>query len=91
MPPENMPPGARREVPSSLFTQIFALVLATVAVAQLINLALLALLPPDPPQTVPLATLAEAILERNLNKPKSPLSFPQWMKRSANSRKNTNC
>ena len=65
MPPENMPPGARREVPSSLFTQIFALVLATVAVAQLINLALLALLPPDPPQTVPLATLAEAILERN--------------------------
>ncbi len=53
------------EVPSSLFTQIFALVLATVAVAQLINLLLLAVLPPDPPRTVPLGALVEAILERN--------------------------
>jgi signal transduction histidine kinase len=48
-------------VPSSLFTQIFALVLATVAIAQLINLALLAALPPDPPRIVPLNRLATAI------------------------------
>lgn len=52
-------------VPSSLFTQIFALVLATIAVAQLINLLLLAMLPPDPPRTVPLDALAQAILERD--------------------------
>lgn len=52
-------------MPSSLFTQIFALVLATIAVAQLINLLLLAVLPPDPPRTVPLGALADAILERN--------------------------
>lgn len=56
---------AARDVPSSLFTQIFALVLATVAIAQLINLVLLALLPPDPPRTVPVTALAEAILTRN--------------------------
>jgi signal transduction histidine kinase len=48
-------------VPSSLFTQIFALVLATVAIAQLINLALLAALPPDPPRVVPVSELATAI------------------------------
>lgn len=48
-------------MPSSLFTQIFALVLATVAVAQLINLALLAALPPDPPRIVPVSRLATAI------------------------------
>jgi signal transduction histidine kinase len=40
-------------------------VLATVAIAQLINLVLLALLPPDPPRTVPVTALAEAILTRN--------------------------
>lgn len=39
--------------------------LATVAVAQLITLALLALLPPDPPRTVPITALADAILSRN--------------------------
>ncbi len=48
-------------MPSSLFTQIFALVLATVAIAQLINLALLAALPPDPPRVVPVSELATAI------------------------------
>jgi signal transduction histidine kinase len=53
------------EVPSSLFTQIFALVLATVAVAQLINLALLAALPPDPPRIVPVSQLATAIRTGN--------------------------
>ncbi len=52
-------------MPSSLFTQIFALVLATIAVAQLFNLLLLAVLPPDPPRTAPLGALAEAILQRN--------------------------
>jgi signal transduction histidine kinase len=52
-------------VPSSLFTQIFALVLATVAIAQMINLVLLVLLPPDPPRTVPVTALADAILTRN--------------------------
>jgi signal transduction histidine kinase len=52
-------------VPSSLFTQIFALVLATVAIAQILNLALLAALPPDPPRTVPIGALADAILARN--------------------------
>jgi signal transduction histidine kinase len=36
-------------------------VLATVAIAQLINLALLAALPPDPPRIVPLSRLAAAI------------------------------
>ena len=69
MTPGKLPPGAERppahEVPSSLFTQIFALVLATVAVAQLINLLLLAVLPPDPPRTVALGALADAVLERN--------------------------
>jgi signal transduction histidine kinase len=49
------------EVPSSLFTQIFALVLATVAIAQLINVALLAALPPDPPRVIPVSQLATAI------------------------------
>ena len=49
-------------MPSSLFTRIFALVLATVAIAQLINLALLALLAPDPPQSVPISQVAQAIL-----------------------------
>lgn len=48
-------------MPSSLFTQIFALVLATVAIAQLINLALLAVLPPDPPRVVSVSWLATAI------------------------------
>ncbi len=48
-------------MPSSLFTQIFALVLATVAIAQLINLALLAALPPDTPRIFPLSRLAAAI------------------------------
>jgi hypothetical protein len=50
-------------VPSSLFARIFALVLATVAIAQLINLALLALLSPDPPRSIPSARLARAIIE----------------------------
>jgi two-component system, OmpR family, sensor kinase len=36
-------------------------VLATVAIAQLINLALLAVLPPDPPRTIPIAQIAIAI------------------------------
>jgi signal transduction histidine kinase len=40
-------------------------VLATVAIAQLINLALLAALPADPPRTVPLGALAAAIASRN--------------------------
>jgi signal transduction histidine kinase len=40
-------------------------VLATVAVAQLINLALLALLAPDPPRTVPVGQLAAAIRAQN--------------------------
>ncbi|MCG2841687.1 ATP-binding protein [Sandaracinobacter sp. RS1-74] len=56
---------AAHEIPSSLFTQIFALVLVTVAVAQLINLALLAVLPPDPPRTVPIGALSDAILARD--------------------------
>ncbi|MGL6042978.1 MAG: sensor histidine kinase [Sandaracinobacteroides sp.] len=55
-------------MPSSLFTQIFALVLATVAVAQLLNLGLLAMLPPDPPRTVPIGALAAAILQRDNEK-----------------------
>ncbi len=49
-------------MPSSLFTRIFALVLATVAIAQLINLALLALLAPDPPRSVPISRVAQAIV-----------------------------
>ncbi len=53
------------EVPSSLFTQIFALVLATVAVAQIINLLLFALVPPDPPRSVSLGQLASAIERRD--------------------------
>jgi signal transduction histidine kinase len=40
-------------------------VLATVAIAQLINLSLLAVLPRDPPQTVPIRALAQAIQTRN--------------------------
>jgi len=36
-------------------------VLATVAIAQIINLALLALLAPDPPQSVPVSRVAQAI------------------------------
>ncbi|WP_199555579.1 ATP-binding protein [Sandaracinobacteroides hominis] len=56
---------APHEIPSSLFTQIFALVLATVAVAQVVNLLLFVLVPPDPPRTVPLSALARAIEERN--------------------------
>jgi two-component system, OmpR family, sensor kinase len=63
--PSARPGGSAREVPSSLFTQIFALVLATVAIAQLINLALLAALPPDPPRIVPIARLAAAIQARD--------------------------
>jgi signal transduction histidine kinase len=53
------------DVPSSLFTQIFALVLATVVVAQLINLALLTALPPDPPRVIALTTLVQAIDARD--------------------------
>jgi signal transduction histidine kinase len=52
-------------VPSSLFTQIFALVLATVAIAQLLNVALLTALPPDPPRTIALTALVQAIDARD--------------------------
>ncbi len=68
MAPDTAAPGpasTRPVVQSSLFTRIFALVLATVAVAQLINLALLALLPADPLRTVPVDALAASILARN--------------------------
>lgn len=53
-------------MPSSLFTRIVALVLATVAVAQLINMLLLATLAPAPPRTVPVDTLARIIEARDL-------------------------
>lgn len=62
--PKNTPPGrlpGRRDVPSSLFTRIFALVLTTVAVAQLITMALLALLADAPPQAIGIAELTRAI------------------------------
>lgn len=59
------PRPAPHEIPSSLFTQIFALVLATVAVAQVVNLLLFVMVPPDPPRTVPLSALATAIEQRD--------------------------
>lgn len=62
----NPPPYPRpQDISSSLFTQIFALVLATVAVAQVVSLALLVLLPPDPPRTLTISSLAEAVLRRD--------------------------
>ncbi|MFN3370911.1 MAG: sensor histidine kinase [Sphingomonadaceae bacterium] len=54
-------------MPSSLFTRIVALVLATVAVAQLINMLLLATLAPAPPRTVPVDSLARLIEARDLD------------------------
>ena len=68
MPPalEALPEDRARElqpVPSALFTRIFALVLATVVVAQLINLALLALLPPAPTRSLPLSVVSAAIAQ----------------------------
>lgn len=52
-------------MPSSLFTRIVALVLATVAVAQLINLLLLASLSQAPSRSITVRTLAIAIEARN--------------------------
>lgn len=63
--PAAAPGRGSAEIPSSLFTQIFALVLATVAIAQIINLALLAALPQDPPRIIPIVRLAEAIRSGN--------------------------
>ncbi len=45
---------------SSLFARILALVLATLVVSQLISLALLALLPPSPARSIPLAEVMAA-------------------------------
>ncbi len=67
--PEGGRPDDARAVapptPSSLFTRIVALVLATVAVAQLINLLLLASLAPSPPRVVGVQSLANAIASRD--------------------------
>ncbi len=52
-------------VPSSLFTQIFALVLATVVVAQLVSVALLVLVPPDPPRAISVRAIAAAIFRHD--------------------------
>lgn len=58
-------PPARPGVPSALFTRIFALVLATVAVVQLIGVSLLATLPPEPPAALSLSQLARAVAGRD--------------------------
>ena len=55
-------PAALHPVRSSLFARIFALVLATVVVAQIINLALLALLPPAPTRSLPVSALVAEVL-----------------------------
>lgn len=52
-------------MPSSLFTRIVALVLATVAVAQLINLLLLASLSQAPSRSITVHSLAIAVQARN--------------------------
>lgn len=52
-------------MPSSLFTRIVALVLATVAVAQLINLLLLASLSQTPSRSIPVSAVAIAIAAGN--------------------------
>lgn len=54
-------PAAGAPVKSSLFTRIFALMLATVVVAQLISLALLALLPPAPTRAMSLSEIVSAV------------------------------
>jgi len=59
-------PAAGSTVPSvksSLFTRIFALMLATVVVAQLISLALLALLPPAPTRAMAFSEVISALTD----------------------------
>ena len=46
---------------SSLFARIFALVLATLVVAQLTSLALLAMIPPVPSQSIPISLVVAAV------------------------------
>lgn len=66
-----------REVPSSLFTRILALVLATVFVSQLISLLLLWLLPPAELRFLPISTVVAEIQSERPSKLLAVASIPQ--------------
>lgn len=64
-PPPPAPAAGSAVVPSTLFTQIFALVLATAVVAQLLSVVLLAQLPAGQAPEFGIAELAQAIRQRD--------------------------
>lgn len=69
--------SAARVVPSTLFTRILALVLATVFISQLISIALLWLLPPAEMRFLPIPTVVEDIATGNVGKTLIVTAVPQ--------------